>query len=214
MIVACSNCQKLYFDQIPLPDGGMILRRYTDGRIVTEVESQQEWVWMCSKCGYVTSFDDARNAKVRARLHSPIYRYICIRHICYVSDFVYIYAISLKLAKTPQEERLFRLAAWKKSNDLIRDIPDHKKPSPIERPAWWRANLEALKMMLDPGLITDVVLLAEIHRELSDYESCIRVVKDARAREWYKTPELHLVFESMDTIMSLAYQGVHYVARV
>jgi hypothetical protein len=77
----------------------------------------------------------------------------------------YYEAIRANLALNPDEERSLRILAWWRSNDAFRDADIISATTPRNAPEW-EENLRALLIFLDESSEDNLVMKAEVCREL------------------------------------------------
>ena len=78
----------------------------------------------------------------------------------------------------PEEELAIRLRIWRKYNDYYREeILFRTNIDPLDS-AEYQSNCKALLDLLDRGNIEEVLLLAEINRNLGNFEECLNLISN------------------------------------
>ena len=87
----------------------------------------------------------------------------------------YFSALSKGVAENKGEALFIRHRIWWAYNDRIRNGEDLFKVETDE--LRWTENLKKLKAMLDPSDINHKIMIAEIHRNLGEFERCVNIIK-------------------------------------
>lgn len=84
----------------------------------------------------------------------------------------------------PEEELVIRLRIWRKYNDYYRKdvISFRSNIDPLDS-AEYQSNCKALLDLLDRGNIEEVLLLAEINRNLGNFEECLNLISNLEFEE-------------------------------
>jgi hypothetical protein len=170
MIVICQACRLPYWEEYPSCECGEVLRAYTDGRDIFD-HPEPLLLFYCPACGNLSGIEEAQDQGRKSRI--SWLQWLFPRSATKPPPEKYIDAINIGLPDSTELESTFRLESWRSSNDPFRNLPDNRKPLPEDRPEWWRDNLCALRLLLDPSSDEDALCLAEIDRELGAYSECL-----------------------------------------
>ena len=98
----------------------------------------------------------------------------------------YYDAISKGIAENTQEELLIRQHIWWAYNDRIRKGQEIFNDESDE--LRWIENVKKLKILLDKSDINQKIMIAEINRNLGDFENCISIIQsiDNNDLSWLK----------------------------
>ncbi len=105
----------------------------------------------------------------------------------------YFRAIDEGLAENRQEELFIRQSIWWKYNDRIRiffKMRKHETPYVNENDEIkWRENCSKLMNLLDPSDLDQKIMIAEIKRNLGNFEDCLDIIKQINDKNlnWLKT---------------------------
>ena len=84
----------------------------------------------------------------------------------------------------PEEELVIRLRIWRKYNDYYRkDVISFRSNIDPFDSAEYQSNCKALLDLLDRGNIEEVLLLAEINRNLGNFEECLNLISNLEFEE-------------------------------
>ena len=87
----------------------------------------------------------------------------------------YIIALNNGMAKTVEDELFIRRKIWWAYNDRIRN-GDNLFES-VNDEIRWKENCTELIKLLDPSDLNQQIMIAEIKRNLGDFEGCLEIVK-------------------------------------
>jgi hypothetical protein len=98
----------------------------------------------------------------------------------------YYNAISKEIAENVEEELLIRQLIWWAYNDKTRNGQEIFNDESDE--LRWIENIKKLKTLLDQSDINHKIMIAEINRNLGDFENCINVIQsiDNDGLSWLK----------------------------
>ena len=98
----------------------------------------------------------------------------------------YFKAINTGIAEDKEEELIIRQEIWWAYNDKIRK--GKKIFSDEKDELLWKENVEELVKLFDPSDINQRIMIAEINRNLGDFENCIRIIQSIENAElnWLK----------------------------
>lgn len=167
----CSNCAELFRERSIMSGNSMDAVWWTDGKLEAPSLPDEPKLVRCRKCqtllwvadmelvgeeGFPTSKDPWRDVQRPERADEPN---------------LLAYAAA---TKDPKKERYVRLRAWWSRNDAIRrGQPD--------TPGWTterRQNIQRLQSLLDLKEPQDRLLVAEIERELGNFDRALKILAE------------------------------------
>jgi len=81
------------------------------------------------------------------------------------------------LMNSPERERSLRILAWWRANDSGRVESASADDPPRPQPKWFQSNLEALVGLMDETEVNDLLMKAELLRELGRFNEAETVLK-------------------------------------
>jgi hypothetical protein len=180
-IIACPHCGGLE-QYATLRSGNTFgARTYTDGRQIAPMLPKPPPVVKCRHCA---AFYWLRGAREVGEINDPWGEgrsrapeaWAAAQSVQEPTEAEYYDAIGAGLAESPEQERSLRIFAWWRRNDALRDAGPDAASAASEAPERWRANLEALLPLLDDANPNDLVMRAEVYRELGHFDSARRAL--------------------------------------
>lgn len=98
----------------------------------------------------------------------------------------YFRALGTQIAENVEEEIFIRERIWWAYNDRLRNGQEiFESATDVTR---WKENVKTLLKLLDASAINDLLMMAEINRNLGDFESCIILLNKIEDEElnWVK----------------------------
>lgn len=184
-VVACPRCEGLA-KYLTLVSGNTFgARVWSDGKQIAPMLPRPPGVVKCHHCGECYWLADAKEVgtipswgdnkqkvdaawKAAQKVEEP-------------SEEEYYDALAKGLAVNPQQETDARILAWWRSNDAFRD-PGRADRTPMA--AATRMNLEALARLLEEGDDNNLVMKAEVYRELGEFESARQALNRVKSADF------------------------------
>ena len=237
-IIACPKCQGLASYVTLLSGNSLGAWAWTDGRVFAPMLPRPPAVVSCVHCGECYWRADAKRVGTinwydcDGQWIDPAWRET--KDAREPTEEEYYQAIAKGLATDLKQEKSLRILAWWRRNDAFRFLGKLKKasrasaqckPSPT---LTWRENLAALLPLLDEGNNNDCLMMAEVLRELGDFEAAKQVlnridlektemvaefIRLLKAEELRKLLREEGDFESVDQVRSRA-KPTHPTARL
>ena len=186
-IIACPKCKGLA-RYMTLASGNTIdARVWTDGKMIAPMLPLPPTVVKCHHCAelywradaeQIGTVDRCRGADEQvnpAWADAPI--------VEEPTEAGYYQALANGLAKDAKQERVLRVLAWRRRNDVFRDKPLKEAQGTSDNPVEWRKNLEALARLLTEEDVNDCLTKAEVLRELGKFESAKQVLNHATSTD-------------------------------
>lgn len=176
-IVACPHCNGLA-KHMTLKSGNTFgSSLWTDGKHVAPMLPMPPEVVKCGHCGECYWLASAKVVDAVYSLGAPDDPAWNSAHFVQEpTEAEYYEAISKGLATEPKQERLARILAWWRRNDVVRDALWLNAPSAPSDSQGWRANLEALQGLLNDADENDLLMKAEVLRELGEFDQAQQVL--------------------------------------
>lgn len=92
-------------------------------------------------------------------------------------------ALETGLASTNDEEFYIRQQLWWWQNDMLRDDPDDPESIMNTR---YEENCRAMIGLLNYDNLNERITIAELHRNLGNFDECRRIISRIRKPEWTK----------------------------
>lgn len=203
-VVACPTCDRQVKHLTFLSWNTLGVQRWTDGKVVAPMPLPPPVVRCqgCRRCywlnkarviGSLDFWEPPAKSSGAADGISPAEE---------PAEEEYYDAIESGLAETRDEEKLLRRLAWWRHNDVVRESripPLSESPLGSER---WRANLLPLADLLSNSIPDELLLKAEIRRELGDFDAARRLLAEfAQPQAFQLGTQIHSLCESRDTIV-------------
>jgi len=182
-IIACPKCKGLARYMTLASGNTLDARVWTDGKMIAPMFPRPPTVVKCHHCAesywrteaeHIGTVDRCRAAGEQVnpawadapKPEEP-------------TEAEYYQALSKGLAKNAKQERVLRILAWRRRNDVFRDKPLKEAQGISDDPEEWRKNLEALARLLTEEDVNDCLMKAEVLRELGKFESAKQVLSRA-----------------------------------
>lgn len=174
-VIACPHCGELEQYQTLCSGNTFGARVWTDGKQVAPMLPHPPAVVKCSHCPECYWLSDAREVgefdpwEEGAEAADPAWKNITF--VEEPTEEQYDRAIAGMLAKTPERERSLRIFAWWRANEPYRDQCEAAETIPQARSDFYTRNLESLVAMMDETEENDLLMKAELLRELGRFNA-------------------------------------------
>jgi hypothetical protein len=185
-IIACPHCQGLAKYRTWVSGTRFGVLGWTDGKQedVGMVGPRPPAVVKCRHCAECYWLADAKEIGTVApwrgegRPVDPAWR--AAPEVEEPAEEEYYRALEKGLAKDRRQEGSVRVLAWWRRNDAFRS-----RPEPVTAaPEGWRRNLEALARLLDEGDENDLLMKAEVLRELGQFQPAKELLSRVGSSEY------------------------------
>jgi hypothetical protein len=186
-IIACPKCKGLARYMTLASGNTLDARVWTDGKMIAPMLPLPSTVVKCHRCAEVYWRTDAEKIGPVDRWRgagehvNPAWADAPMVEEPTEED--YYQALSKGLAKNAKQERVLRILAWRRRNDVFRDKPLKGAQGISDDPEAWRKNLEALERLLTEEDVNDCLMKAEVLRELGKFESAKQVLSRATSTD-------------------------------
>jgi hypothetical protein len=211
-IVACPSCEGLAKYRTLLSGNTFGARVWTDGRQRAPMLPQPPKVVRCSHCSSLYWLSEARNVgqvePTRGALLAASPEWRSAVYVQEPEELDYYQGIRANLARNPDQERTLRILAWWRSNDAFRHanrlIPPGRVAATTARRnlSEWDENLRALLFLLDESNENDLVMKAEVYRELRMWHEAEAVLSRVRSADLSAVvSQIRALCESQDAMV-------------
>jgi hypothetical protein len=203
-IVACPLCQGLA-KYATLRTGNTIgARVWTDGKEIAPMLPMPPTVVRCRHCAGCHWLADAKEVGEMEPFHrmrhpdDPAWE--GVEYVEEPAEAEYYSAIEGGLARDREQERCLRTLAWWHRNDAFRDGSGTDAGPVAALSEEGRRNLVALAGLLDPEAENDLIMKAEVWRELGEFEAAALALSQVNTEKYRDVvAQLRALCESKDT---------------
>ncbi len=176
-IVVCPLCKGLAKYRYLLSGNYIDARLWTDGKLIAPMLPQPPEVVKCKHCKECYWLSEAEKFSILNLLRILKASWTHPEFVEEPSEEEYYKAIGKNLAKTPQEEKALRILAWRRRNDAYRSETTSRIEMHVDTSPQWRENLESLLSVLDDVNESDLIVKAEILRQLGRFQDATEILE-------------------------------------
>ena len=186
-IIACPKCKGLARYMTLASGNTLDARVWTDGKMIAPMLPLPPTVVKCHHCAELYWRTEAEHIgtvdRCRAAGEQVNPAWADAPKAEEPTEAEYYQALSKGLAKNAKQERVLRILAWRRRNDVFRDKPLKEAQGISDDPEEWRKNLEALARLLTEEDVNDCLMKAEVLRELGEFESAKEALNRATSTD-------------------------------
>lgn len=185
-IYECPNCGNLLSNESLMSGNTFDSKLFSDGKTIAPMLPEFPDLTKCKKCN--TIFWLSKLKEIGTYDYNDDENLTCGK--ADRADFLtvddYHNAIKKGLAGDIEEEVIIRQQLWWAYNDRIREGQNIFTNEEDE--ARWKDNIINLKKILDQLDINHKIMVAEIHRNLGEFEECFKLIEsiDTNELDWLK----------------------------
>jgi hypothetical protein len=187
-IIACPHCQGLAKYMTLMSGNTFGASVWTDGKQIAPMLPRSPAVVRCRHCKRFYWLASAEEVGTLVRWGGDGSHvdptWTSVEEVEEPSEEEYYAAIEGNLASDRRQERFLRIFAWWRGNDPLRERLSTGVASVTTRPNAWRRNLEALAELLNEDDENDLVMKAEVLRELGEFGAAIDVLSRVGSPEY------------------------------
>lgn len=184
-IHSCPNCGNLISKGSLMSGNTFGAKMYSDGKRIAPMLPDFPDITKCKKCGEIfwlskkNKIGDYDDPEI-----NPEWKYTDNAEFLEIED--YYTALKNGIFSSKNEELAIQRNIWWAYNDRIRNGQNIFNDKSDERN--WLNNINELKSLLNPSDINQLIMLAEVHRNLGDFENCIKLINgiDDNDLDWIK----------------------------
>jgi len=173
-IHSCPNCGNLLWRGSLLSGNTFGAKIYSDGKRIARMLPDFPKISKCKKCNTIFWF--SRKNIIGEQLWNsdpkPEWKNADKAEFLNIEDC--FTALENRIFKTKSEEFSIRQQIWWAYNDRIRNGQPIFNDESDERK--WLNNIKELKLLLNPSDINQLIMMAEVDRNLGDFENCITLI--------------------------------------
>jgi len=210
-VVECPHCGGLEQYQTLRSGNTFGARVWSDGKQVAPMLPRPPAVVKCSRCPECYWLADAREVgefdpwEEGAEAADPAWKNATF--VEEPTEEEYDRAIAGTLAKTPERERSLRIFAWWRANEPYRDPPESAEITPQPHSDAYRRNLKSLVGMMDENEENDLLMKAELLRELGRFDAAKDVLTRVTSPSF---TEVRRQFESLCDRQDTGVRELHF----
>jgi len=175
-IIKCPNCSARFYKMVLLSGNILGEKFYSDGKSIAPMVPDIPDLTKCYQCDNFFWIDSAEKIVTNDELNSAGNHNAQdrIEEVRFLTIDEYFEALKCPLVKNKNLERFVRLKIWWAFNDTLRDIKS--VPTSKLNDERWRSNLEFFICLLDPFDINELIMIAEMHRNLGNFSKCLEII--------------------------------------
>lgn len=190
-IIACPHCGFLARQHTLLSGNTFGAIFWTDGKMLAPMLPEFPEITRCAQCAHLYWIEDA-SVIGEERYGEPIpAEWKHAQPVRALTQGEFREAIQMGLGTNAERECYLRLHYWWARNDPLRE--EETTPAPPDYSDWERENFARLQELLDRDAPGERLMLAEIHREIGDFDTALQLVQDIpdSHRRWAETLAEH-----------------------
>ncbi|MEW5844956.1 MAG: hypothetical protein AB1777_01685 [Bacteroidota bacterium] len=175
-IYKCPNCGNLLQKGSILSGNTFYSILYSDGKRIGSMLPEFPEITKCNKCDnifWLSKSVEIGTYELGGKKNSKKWENADWLVSLGIDD--YFKALDSGIAKNKQEELYIRQRIWYLYNDRVRDGQDQFVDEKDE--IRWRENCFELISLLDQSDLNQKIIVAEIYRNLGDFENCIKIIQ-------------------------------------
>ncbi|HAQ37050.1 MAG TPA: hypothetical protein DCX89_08845 [Saprospirales bacterium] len=174
-VYGCPQCGH-YFARGSIASGNTFgSRLYSDGKRISPMLPDFSELTRCESCHKIFKIRDARKIGSYDFWKQPEERFANVNSAEELEIADYFEAIRQGIPENKDEEHKLRREIWWAYNDRMRN--DGQIFSDDQDEILWKENLEILLDLLDQNKPAEHLMMAEIQRNLGDFEACMNLLK-------------------------------------
>lgn len=209
IVIACPHCGALSRVFSLISGNTCGASHWTDGKMIAPMLPEPPQITKCHHCEAIYWTAEANTVgelSLESSIKDPIPEsWSNAPRIEELSESEYYEAIERGLGDTPEKEKHLRILAWWRSNDPFRKPGGREDVSAEKRSSGWIENLNALFNFLDKSDQKELLMKAEITREMGNFEAALELLKDVTD---------HTLHATKTRIEELCTKGLSTPARI
>ena len=185
-VYKCPNCGNLLTNGSLMSGNTFGAKHYSDGKRIAPMLPEFPNLTKCKKCNTIFWLHKLKEigAYEWGDVNNSEWQNADTAEFLGIED--YFIALNNGIAADKEAELFIRRHIWWAYNDRIRkgQEPFYDKNDEIR----WTENLNQLKVLLNQSDINQRIMLAEINRNLGDFENCMNIIQvvDGDELDWQK----------------------------
>lgn len=176
-VYKCPNCSELLIKESLLSGNTLGMKIFSDGKRINPsfYKSGFPDLTKCKKCDTIFWLSKLENigSYLWGNTENLDWKNADVAKFLMIED--YFKAIKTGVAENEEEELIIRKEIWLAYNDKMRNAEPMFKDDSDE--LLWIDNLKKLKKLLDQSDIQQLIMIAEINRNLGDFKGCLSIIE-------------------------------------
>mgnify|MGYP000980930290 CR=1 FL=1 len=189
-IYKCPNCYNLIQNKSLLSGNTLGGKFYSDGRIIAPMLPDIPFLTKCYKCNTIFWLKKPIGGYEMGDKSNLSWYNADQAEFLEIDD--YFRALQIGIAQNKEEEILIRKQIWYAYNDRVRLGKEQFVNENDEK--MWRENCQKLILLLDQSDIRQKIMIAELKRNLADFNGCLETIKKVNDKRFNKIKE-RIIFE-------------------
>lgn len=190
-VYKCPNCGNLVTKSSLLSGNTFGAKRFSDGKSFATMLPGYPGITKCKKCDTIFWLNELNEIGIYDWTDDSNSEWVNADKAEFLEIEDYYSAINNGIAENKEEELMIRKQIWWAYNDksrkgleIFNDENDELR---------WIENVKKLKTLLDQSDINQKIMIAEIHRNLGEFDQCVRIIEsiDNDDLNWLKEKFIH-----------------------
>jgi hypothetical protein len=175
LIYKCPNCDNLLKNQSLLSGNTFDGAIYSDGKRIFPMMPEFPDLTKCKKCNHIFWLSKTREIGSYSWGDEQNLLWQNADNAVFLTIDEYFLALSLSLVQDRSEEFYIRQRIWWAFNDRVRNGNDLYNSE--EEKTKWESNVAAFIKILDPDDVSQLIMIAELNRNLGNFEICLTLIE-------------------------------------
>jgi hypothetical protein len=173
-VYKCPKCDNLITKGSLTSGNTFGAKLYSDGKSIAPMLPEFPDLIKCKKCDFIFWLSKSKEIGSYEWEDKSNAQWQNMDNAEFLTIDEYFEALELKVAENSDEELFIRQRIWWAFNDRIRNGFEQFQ-SEIDK-AKWKGNVEALLKILDRSNVTQKIMIAELNRNIGDFENCMELI--------------------------------------
>jgi hypothetical protein len=175
LIYKCPNCVNILQNQSLLSGNTFDSKIYSDGKRIFPMLPEFPDLTKCKKCEHIFWLSKTREIGSYNWGEENNFLWQNADKAKFLTIDEYFMALALNVAKDKSEEFYIRQRIWWSFNDRVRNGNDLYNSE--EEKTKWESNVSAFIKILDPDDVSQLIMIAELNRNLGNFEICLTLIE-------------------------------------
>lgn len=185
-VYKCSNCDNLLQKGSIISGNSIGAKLYSDGKLIARMFPDFPNLTKCKKCDTIFWISKQKEIGEYGWFEGEDSEWSDADNVEFLDIDDYFRALDEKLDENDKENLYIRTQIWWSYNDRTRKGEElfTDKNDEIR----WRENCKTLLLILNHKILDQRIMIAELYRNLGEFENCISTIKSIRKRKlkWLK----------------------------
>ncbi len=180
-VYKCPTCGNLLTRGSLLSGNTIGLKSYSDGKKIAPMLPEFPSITKCKKCNTIFWLSKAEIAETFIRNDEDKSKWDKAEEAEFLDVYDFFEALVLNLHENKNDELWIRLRIWWAFNDRIRHYNELFINDGDE--VLWSQNCNTLIELLDINIESQKIIIAELNRNLGNFEECIKLIESLKSSE-------------------------------